>query len=531
LAILRFSIFPNNKIRGGKIMLQRDTKLKFLVFTFGLLVLFLAAVPVIEAQNDRQKSKVHGLEKAFKDAAEEFGVPSEILKTIAYAETRFDGHNGEPSQSNGYGLMHLADNNENQSLNRAAAILGVPADVLKKDDRQNIRGGAAILRALADEEFAGKNSSAKTEAWYPVVARYSHAADATMAKFYADEIYRLLQRGFSGTTRDGEEIIMAATEIEPLRGRYENVPSLEENLNNAVASTDYAPALWSAAYSGNYLVANRPTSSAINYVIIHTTQGSYSGTINWFKNSAANVSAHYVIRSSDGQITQMVREKDVAYHVRSYNSSSVGIEHEGFVDNPSWYTDAMYRASAALTRNICQKYGLALTRTHVKGHSEMPGNDHSDPGPNWNWTYYMQLVAGSSWETIVDNATSGGFSASGNWATSTYSTQRYGADYRYANPQPVSDAAWFSANIPSAGNYEVFVRYPANSGYNSATPFVVAATGGNAVVNVNQQINGATWVSIGTHSLNAGSQQVVGVSRWTNAAGYVIADAVKIVRR
>ncbi len=506
-------------------MLRKDTKLKFLVYAFGFLVLSLTVVPFVEAQ------KVRSLEKAFAKAAKEFGVPVEILKAVAYSETRFDGHNGEPSQSNGYGLMHLADNNENQTLNRAAAILGVPADVLRTDDYQNIRGGAAILRALADEEFAGKEHLYKTESWYPVIARYSHATDDTMAKFYADEIYSLLQRGFSGTTRNGEEIVVAAMEIEPQRGRYESVPSLEDSLNNAVASTDYGPALWSPANSGNFLVASRPSSSAINYVIIHTTQGSYAGTISWFKNASSNVSAHYVIRSSDGQITQMVREKDVAYHVRSYNSSSVGIEHEGFVDNPSWYTDAMYRASAALTRNICQRYGLALTRTHVKGHNEMPNNDHTDPGPNWNWTYYMQLVAGSSWETIVDNATSGGFTASGNWGVSSFSSQKYGADYRYANPQPVSDAAWFTATIPSAGNYEVFVRYPANSGYNSATPFVVAATGGNAVRNVNQQVNGGTWVSIGTHSLAAGNQPLVGVSRWTNSAGYVIADAVKIVRR
>lgn len=512
-------------------MLQRSTKLNALVFTFVLLALSLTAIISVEAQSVRQTVKTGNLERAFAKAAKEFGVPVEILKAIAYSETRFNGHNGEPSQSNGYGLMHLADNNENQSLNQAAAILGVPAEVLKSDNRQNIRGGAAILRALAQEEFSGKTNPAKLESWYPVIARYSHAADATMAKFYADEIYSILQRGFSGTSPEGEEIIVAAIEVEPERGRYENVPSLEESLDNAAASTDYGPALWNPAYSGNYLVASRPSSSAITYVIIHTTQGSYAGTISWFKNSTSNVSAHYVIRSSDGQITQMVREKDVAYHVRSYNSSSIGLEHEGYVDNPAWYTDAMYRASAALTRNICQKYGLALSRTHIKGHNEMPGNTHTDPGPNWNWTYYMQLVTGaSSWETIVDNAASG-FSASGNWGVSTYSAQKYGADYRYANPQAVSDAAWFSANIPSAGNYEVYVRYAANSGYNSSTPFIVAATSGNAVRNVNQQVNGGTWVSIGTHSLAAGNQPVVGVSRWTNTTGYVIADAVRIVRR
>ncbi len=169
----------------------------------------------------------------------------------------------------------------------------------------------------------------------------------------------------------------------------------------------------------------------------------------------------------------------------------------------------------------------------MKGHVNYANQSHTDPGSGWNWPRYRDLVnpPSISWETIVDNATSGRFSASSNWGTSSYSSQKYGADYRYANPQAVSDAAWFSANIPSAGNYQIYVWYPANSGYNSSTPFVVATSSGSQSVQVNQQINGGTWVSIGTFGLNAGDYNVVGVSRWTSTAGYVIADAVKIVRR
>jgi hypothetical protein len=80
------------------------------------------------------------------------------------------------------------------------------------------------------------------------------------------------------------------------------------------------------------------------------------------------VSSHYVVRSSDGQITQMVAEKDTAWHARSANPYSIGIEHEGYVDQPSWFTDAMYRSSAALTRTSptavfveCQIQGDTVT--------------------------------------------------------------------------------------------------------------------------------------------------------------------------
>lgn len=155
-------------------------------------------------------------------------------------------------------------------------------------------------------------------------------------------------------------------------------------------------------------------------------------------------------------------------------------------------------------------------------------NDNGNPGG-----LRSAFVNGSApvAEIIVDNATEGRFTASTNWSTSSFSAQRYGADYRYANPQSVSDAAWFKASIASAGNYEVYVWYPASSGYNSSTPFIVATSSGNQTVNVNQQINGGSWFSIGTFSLAAGDYNAVGVSRWTSAAGYVIADAVRLVKR
>ncbi|HEX2419078.1 MAG TPA: amidase, partial [Micromonosporaceae bacterium] len=132
--------------------------------------------------------------------------------------------------------------------------------------------------------------------------------------------------------------------------------------------------------------------------------------------------------------------------------------------------------------------------------------------------------------TIVDNATAGRFTASSNWGVSTYSTSRYGADYRYANPAAVSDAAWFKANIAAAGSYRVEIWYPSNSGYNSSAPYVVSTSSGSQYINVDQRTGGGAWRSLGTFSLAAGDYNVVGVSRWTSGTGYVIADAVRITR-
>ncbi|MCX4471605.1 N-acetylmuramoyl-L-alanine amidase [Micromonospora sp. NBC_01655] len=303
-----------------------------------------------------------------------------------------------------------------------------------------------------------------------------------------------------------------------------------------IQSTDYGPAAWVPANPSNYTASSRESSYPINYIVIHTMQGSYAGSISWFQNAAAGTSAHYLLRSSDGAVTQMVRDKDVAWHAGNwtYNTQSIGLEHEGYVDNASWYTDAMYRSSAALVRHLCDKYGIPKTRNNIIGHNQVPGATHTDPGPNWNWTYYMQLVTGTttppSWSTIVDNTTAGRFTASANWGTSSYSSQRYGADYRYADPVAASDAAWYKVNIPATATYRVEAWYPAVTGYNTTTPYIVVTSNGNQTVTVNQTANGGGWRSLGTFTLTAGDTNKVGISRWSGSTGYVIADAIRITR-
>ncbi|GAB3159713.1 hypothetical protein GCM10027290_64960 [Micromonospora sonneratiae] len=157
----------------------------------------------------------------------------------------------------------------------------------------------------------------------------------------------------------------------------------------------------------------------------------------------------------------------------------------------------------------------AVARGHAQGIANYLGLS-STPPPTYS--------------TIVDNATAGRFTASGNWGTSSYSAQRYGADYRFANPVLASDAAWFKVSIPQSGNYRVEVRYPADAGYNSSAPHVIVTASGNQTVNVDQRSNGGVWRSLGTFNLTAGDRDLVGVSRWTSAAGYVVADAVRVTR-
>ena len=110
-----------------------------------------------------------------------------------------------------------------------------------------------------------------------------------------------------------------------------------------------------------------------------------------FQSPAHGAAAHYIVRK-DGHVT--IRELDMAFHAgnREYNERSVGIEHEGFVDKPEDFTDAMYAASAQLTARVCARYGIPVDREHIIGHVEVPGTDHTDPGPGWDWKKYLRLV-------------------------------------------------------------------------------------------------------------------------------------------
>jgi N-acetyl-anhydromuramyl-L-alanine amidase AmpD len=161
-----------------------------------------------------------------------------------------------------------------------------------------------------------------------------------------------------------------------------------------VPGPDHPLAEWQPASTANYTVANRPATHPVDRVIIHVTQTTYPNSLFVFQNPRKKVSAHYVVRSADGHTSQCVREADIAWHAGDWdhNTRSIGIEHEGWVDEPGFFTDVLYETSARLTAAICTRHGIPKDRRHIIGHHEVPGTDHTDPGPHWDWARYIRLV-------------------------------------------------------------------------------------------------------------------------------------------
>src|SRR6267142_2053163 len=123
----------------------------------------------------------------------------------------------------------------------------------------------------------------------------------------------------------------------------------------------YPPIDYVPASRANYDVGR---TAAITTIVIHETDGTWLSATNWFQNRNSRVSAHYLVRAR------------------------YGIPH----------TYAQYRSSALLVCAIARRYGIPTDRAHIVGHNELRGTDHSDPGPTWNWNYYMSLVNACSWQ-------------------------------------------------------------------------------------------------------------------------------------
>lgn len=388
-------------------------------------------------------------------------IPAGTLEALAFVQSRWmhmlpehdhqdEAHNRMPAAWGVMGLYHgegFAD-----QVSEGARLLGVSADKVRTDPLTNILAAAALLDAQIkrDHPQAGnlrtlKGAALTPEAIRPALARYAGYSASPLAGGEVDNFARnsfafdvlLAQdrgvddRGIKVPERaiawedafDARQLVLMRAPmvrldvasdrieieghaIDPVSETLVHGTAEQPATDVGIASTDYGPAIWKPAHSTNYTASR---SAAVSAVTVHTTQGSYAGAISWFQNSTANVSAHYVIRSSDGQVTQMVRNSHTAWHVGNQNSYTLGIEHEGWVNNSSWYTDAMYSASAALVRNFCSKYSaisctsaykgaassginVLATSVKIKGHQHYAGQTHTDPGINWNWSKYYNLI-------------------------------------------------------------------------------------------------------------------------------------------
>ncbi|MBU0764462.1 MAG: N-acetylmuramoyl-L-alanine amidase, partial [Bacteroidetes bacterium] len=398
------------------------------------------------------------------------GIPSGMLEAIAYTNTRIRHVNPDAEEPGctglpaSWGVMGLVGDGKGYFRNNLATVAdlsGYTITEIKSSPRINILAYAASFHALMYEH--GVKAGDISSCLY-VVEMLSELPDIRndIGNDYAmnTHLYSVVSflnspekrqlYGFEDHIIDMEfifgeqnlKVLSAGKIIVSDKGVETENGATYQLRSTKTACPDYPVPHCSWVASPNYSSRNGATISAI---AIHTVQGSYAGCISWFQNSSASASTHYVVRSSDGQLTQMVYESEKAWHIGVENPYAIGYEHEGYVDDPVWYTMPMYQSSADLTRDVCNAWNINPLRMFyrdtlddgtvldyglhslggegfcikIKGHQHFPNNTHTDPGPYWTWDLYFKLVNENPAITTLTSATgnyydSGG--ASGNYA-------------------------------------------------------------------------------------------------------------------
>ena len=337
-------------------------------------------------------------------------LPKGLLEAIAFTNTQchhltdsdYNSSADDPTaMPRAYGMMGLVKDGKGcfrENLKTVSELSGFSEQEITDDAAVNVLAYAKACEKVATR--IGIKSKA-VEDWMPVIVELSELPmntkkDELPMKMMLYSVYDHLGSDLKAIFGDDYDVLSG-----------KSVALTKE--------TDYPLAIWIPAPECNW----EPRTKAVSAVVVHYTEGSYAGCISWFQNCDSEVSAHYVIRSYDGQVAQMVRERDKAWHAGVANGYTIGIEHEAYGDIISFFTEAMYLSSADLVRNICSRYdnifgyrtfctdtlddGTALDSglhnfggegacIQIRGHQHYPEQTHTDPGPYWNWNYYYKLI-------------------------------------------------------------------------------------------------------------------------------------------
>lgn len=124
----------------------------------------------------------------------------------------------------------------------------------------------------------------------------------------------------------------------------------------------------------------------VTLIVVHSTEGAYSGAVSWLCKAQSQASAHIVVKEDGREATQLVLLSEKAWHVAAYNSFSVGIECAG---HSGKLPDAQLRVVARIVAYLLHRYGLParyvggnVAKSGWTLHQALGvnGGGHHDPG-------------------------------------------------------------------------------------------------------------------------------------------------------
>ncbi|MEU0371908.1 N-acetylmuramoyl-L-alanine amidase [Streptomyces sp. NPDC006283] len=544
---------------------RRDRKKRRLFYGVAAAVVATATIgtvavasPDLVGLGDDKAARSQSLQSQFAEAAQEFDVPQSVLMAVSYRQTRWESHNGEPSVTGAYNVMgltqvdaedieqpdtkeRLAHLNESgkpeieetfdaakvlrslpketvdtddprlHTLDAAAALIDASEESVKTDAGESIRAGAALLAEYQKQATGDLTDDADN--WYAAVARYSQSPDKKGADLFAKRVFESIRTGERAVTTDGEHVTLPADPtVKPVKPS--KLPLATTVSTTAVPTPEcpsglncnFVPSRTSSTGVRNYTLADRPQQGVdIRQIVIHDTEGSYEGSLATLTNPDVKASAHYLVRASDGLVTQMVENKNLAWHGGNWtiNMHSIGVEHEGYAmkGGGGWYTEPQYESTAALVKFLAAKYGIPLDREHIIGHDELPvqldsyiSKTHWDPGPFWDWNRFMSLLG----------AATGAGGAGG--------PVKAGQVVRVVPPFTSANQPELTYYDSDSGTNKTAPAQPANFGYLYTSPSTSASTLTDPYFSALWS-QGSNWAN----KVRAGSTYVVAESRsdWT----------------
>ncbi len=392
------------------------------------LLLFILSMPVLAfSQTAENQNHISAFQSAYQTCPE---IPKGLLEAISFTNTHCNHltdanyfHDGPGAMPRAYGLMGLVKDGKGyfrENLHLVAELSEISEAEILESPEKNVLAYAKAFERLAEESKANEIKS-----YLSVIQRLSELPIGEEKDVYPMQSMLYSVCLFLNDEKKAEQFGFQKHDIDLKAVFGEHYDLLIAPELGVSRNSDYPQAIWNPAPDCNF----SERSQEVSAVVIHYTQGSYAGCISWFKNCDSGVSAHYVIRSSDGQVTQMVREADKAWHARTANGYTIGIEHEAYGNIWSFFTEEMYQASADLVRNICLRHeaidghrtfyrdtldnGQCLNNgvhdlggetacTKIRGHQHYPDQSHTDPGPYWDWNYYYKLINEGTTVTVLE---------------------------------------------------------------------------------------------------------------------------------
>jgi outer membrane protein OmpA-like peptidoglycan-associated protein/dienelactone hydrolase len=302
-----------------------------------------------------------------------------------------------------------------------------------------------------------------------------------------------------------------------------------------------------------------PTPRPIRRVVIHalavpstSTRSGVQAVVAGWQNSGRQASSHYLV-DRNGDVTQMVREANVAFHTPGNNTDSIGIEHADVCNDPAPLTTQLYESSAALVRDLSSRHGFPINNTTVAGHSQVNPN-HGDPGPYWDWEYYFLLLGWDGIDSqsrplrVVSSANSQSAVPAG-WQSQNrraiandhcaHAGDPWGATYWRAQPNATAGPAEISLIVNEAGVFKISLWWPDIVGANSAVPVDIEVaclsspcTGASVQsVTINQRSNAGRWSDVASVTVTQAPSEIkVRIRRDSSQSGWILADGLRVLK-